>query len=108
LIASIALPGVTGRIDHLAFDSSTERIFIADTNDILYHQKDSSIYTSFGAGCLDIIQQQGVNHYTQTEKRVSRSGAGTSLFVPPINRLVIAAPKGFGRSAALLVYEVRE
>ena len=29
LTATIALPGVSGRIDHLAFDSSTQRLFIA-------------------------------------------------------------------------------
>lgn len=29
LVTSIALPGVSGRIDHLAFDSSTQRLFIA-------------------------------------------------------------------------------
>lgn len=29
LFTSIALPGVSGRIDHLAFDSSTQRLFIA-------------------------------------------------------------------------------
>lgn len=79
----------------------------SDTDDIFYNHKDSSIYISCGGGYLNIIKQQSANQYTQTEKISTRSGARTSLFIPEINRLVIASPKAFGRSAELLEHAVK-
>lgn len=79
----------------------------SDTDDIFYNRTDSSIYISCGAGYLNIIKQLGGNQYRQIGQLTTRSGARTSLFIPQINRLVIASPKGIGRDAEILVYEVR-
>lgn len=78
-----------------------------DTDDIFYSHEDSSLYITCGGGYLNIIKQQSANQYTQTEKTSTRSGARTSLYIPQINRLVIASPKSFGRNAELLIYEVK-
>lgn len=79
-----------------------------DTDDIFYNRTDSSIYISCGAGYLDIIKHLGGNQYKQTGQLTTRSGARTSLFIPQINRLVIASPKSMGRDAEILVYEVKK
>jgi len=80
----------------------------SDADDIFHNQTDSTIYISCGGGYLNVIKQQGANQYTQTEKIPSRSGARTSLLISQINRLAIASPKSFNRSAELLVYEVKK
>lgn len=77
-----------------------------DADDIFYNHEDSSLYITCGGGYLNIIKQQSVNQYTETERTSTSSGARTSLFISQINRLVIASPKGFGRSAELLVYAI--
>jgi DNA-binding beta-propeller fold protein YncE len=70
LLATIALPGVNGRIDHLSADSGTHRIFIAalgnDTAEVLDTQSDQRRTIS------GLSEPQGI------------------LYLPEVDRLIIA------------------
>jgi YVTN family beta-propeller protein len=76
----------------------------SDVDDVFYNQKNGDIYLSCGGGYLDVIRQQNANKYALIETIASRPGARTALFIPRINRLVVASPKANRSSAQLLVY----
>ncbi|MDB5277360.1 MAG: hypothetical protein JWR61_2315 [Ferruginibacter sp.] len=78
-----------------------------DADDIFYEPKNGAIFLSCGGGYINIVSQLDPDTYLVSEKANTRSGATTSLTLPQINRLVVASPKGFGRSAELLVYQVK-
>lgn len=79
----------------------------SDTDDIFYNAKSKSIYLSCGGGFIDIIKQVNPDTYQLTEKIASHSGARTSLFIPQLNRFIVASPKDFRNDAALLVYAIK-
>ena len=79
----------------------------SDVDDIFYNPKNGSIYLSCGGGYVDIFKQETANTYTLVEKRPSRSGARTSLFIPQSDRLIVATPKSFSSGAALMVYGIK-
>ncbi len=79
----------------------------SDVDDIFYNKKTADIYLSCGGGYIDIIRQQNAQTYSFVEKIRSHTGARTSLFIPRLNRLVVASPKSFSNKAVLLVYGVK-
>lgn len=96
----------------LVLDTGTGKLITTvaienDVDDIFYEPKNGAIFLSCGGGYINIVSQLKADNYLLSEKVNARSGARTSLLIPEINRLVIASPKGFGRSAELLVYQVK-
>jgi len=79
----------------------------SDTDDVFYDNLSKQIYVSCGGGYIDIIKQNGTDKYEVTSRIESRSGARTSLFVPELNQLLVAAPARSGSEAQLMVYEKR-
>lgn len=77
-----------------------------DVDDIFLDSKNGNLYLSCGSGYIDICKQNSADRYTLIEKIPTRSGARTSLFIPQLNRLIIASPKNFGSDAALLIYSL--
>jgi len=75
-----------------------------DADDIFFDDERHRIYVSCGAGQIDIFEQTG-SRYVAAGHVATRPGARTSLFVPSLERLFVAAPAGATSSdAALLVY----
>jgi DNA-binding beta-propeller fold protein YncE len=72
-----------------------------DADDVFVDAKRHRIYVSCGAGVIDIFD-------AQTYERLSRiptvSGARTSLFVPELDRLFVAARAGGGNPASIWVF----
>ena len=65
--------------------------------------KRQRIYVSCGSGDIDVFEAaDGV--FKRVSRVKTRSGARTSLFVPEIDRLFVAARADNGRPAAILVY----
>ncbi len=96
----------------LVFDTSTGKLINSvdtdsDADDIFYDTKSKNIYLSCGGGFIDIIKQVNPDTYQLTEKIASHSGARTSLFIPPLNRFIVASPGNFRNDAALLVYAIK-
>ncbi len=77
----------------------------SDTDDVFYDGPSKQIYVSCGGGYVDVIKQNGPDKYEVTSRIESRSGARTSLFVPELNQLLVAAPARSGSEAQLMIYE---
>jgi DNA-binding beta-propeller fold protein YncE len=76
-----------------------------DTDDIFYDNSSKQIYVSCGGGYIDVLRQNGPDNYEVTSRIESRSGARTSLFVPELNQLLVAAPARSGNQAQLMIFE---
>ena len=79
-----------------------------DVDDLFYDKTSNQIYMSCGGGYLNIIKYTETNTFVSNEKIQTHSGARTSLFIPELNRLIVASPSGFNRDAALLIYNVKK
>jgi DNA-binding beta-propeller fold protein YncE len=76
-----------------------------DADDVFFDAKRRRVYVSCGDGSVDAWQQQG-DQYRRLNPLKTASGARTSLFVPDLDRLFVAARAGFfglGSDAAILV-----
>jgi YVTN family beta-propeller protein len=114
----------------MAFDSKNHRLFIgcrnpaklliinsdtgktinqidisSDTDDIFYDGSSKQIYISCGGGYIDIVSQIDQDNYKSIARFETRTGARTSLFVPELNQLIIAAPAHSGSEAQLMIYQ---
>jgi DNA-binding beta-propeller fold protein YncE len=75
-----------------------------DVDDLFVDGKRSRIYISCGAGYVDIFEIDGAT-YRRTSRVPTVAGARTSLFVPEMDRLFVAARAGAAGPAAILVFE---
>ena len=86
--------------------SGTAKVDLAtcdDADDLYFDDKRRRIYVSCGSGAIDAFEQTG-GGYVASAHIETRPGARTSLLVPALNRLFVAARAALGRDAALLVY----
>jgi hypothetical protein len=80
-------------------------ITCGDADDVFFDAKRRRVYVSCGDGNVDAWQQDG-SAYRHLNSIKTASGARTSLFVPDLDRLFVAARAGFfglGSDAAILV-----
>jgi YVTN family beta-propeller protein len=74
-----------------------------DADDLFIDAKRSRVYVSCGSGFIDVFETKGV-----TYRRIARiptvSGARTSLFVPELDRLLVAVRTSTAESAAIWVF----
>jgi hypothetical protein len=75
-----------------------------DADDVFFDTRRRRIYVSCGAGTVDVLQGEAAG-YRLLARIETSSGARTSLFVPELDRLYVAARAGLlGSDAALLVF----
>jgi membrane fusion protein (multidrug efflux system) len=79
----------------------------SDPDGIHYDAVRHLIYVSCGAGSIDVIQQTGADGYRLIARVPTAPGAATSLFVPELDRLVVAMPGNDGQPAAIRLYQAR-
>jgi outer membrane protein assembly factor BamB len=94
----------------VVYDSETgKEIYSApttgDADDLYWGPKFKRIYISGGSGLVNIFEQTGETGYRQIANIKTRPGARTSLLVPELGMLLIAARANGGQTAALLVYK---
>jgi DNA-binding beta-propeller fold protein YncE len=74
-----------------------------DSDDLFIDAKRARVYVSCGAGFLDVLEAKEA-----TYRRIARiptvSGARTSLFVPEMDRLLVAVRASFGEPAAIWAF----
>jgi len=76
----------------------------ADADDTFFDDERHRIYVSCGSGEIDVFEQHGPG-YRETGHVATRPGARTSLFVPALDRLFVAArANSTGSDATLLVF----
>jgi hypothetical protein len=77
-----------------------------DADDVFFDPKRRRIYVSCGEGSVDVFQNDA-GGYRSLGRIKTAAGARTSLFVPELDRLFVAARAGFfglGSDAAILVF----
>jgi hypothetical protein len=77
-----------------------------DADDVFLDDKRRRIYVSCDEGSVDVLQQEA-GGYQSIGRIKTASGARTSLFVPELDRLFVAARAGFfglGSDAAILIF----
>lgn len=77
-----------------------------DADDLFVDAKRGLVYVSCGAGFLDIFEAKGVA-YRRIARIPTVSGARTSLFVPELDRLIVAVRARSEAPAAIWVYRPR-
>ena len=82
---------------------------IAGIDDLWYDARNHRIYASGGRGTdvgfVYVYQQQSADQYELVSKIPTAASAGTSLWVPELNRLYVAAPANEREDAGVLVFE---
>jgi DNA-binding beta-propeller fold protein YncE len=74
-----------------------------DADDLFFDARRERIYVSCGSGFLDVLDAKDTS-YRRVAHIPTASGARTSLFVPEIDRLLVAARASSGQSAAVWVF----
>jgi hypothetical protein len=74
-----------------------------DADDLFVDAKRHRVYISCGDGYLDVVETQG-GAYRRTARIPTVSGARTSLFVPELDRLFVAARASPDQPATLWVF----
>jgi DNA-binding beta-propeller fold protein YncE len=77
-----------------------------DADDVFFDSKRQRIYISCGEGAVEVMRKD-ISGYRLVSRIRTASGARTSLFVPELDRLFLAARAGFlglGSDAAIMVF----
>jgi DNA-binding beta-propeller fold protein YncE len=93
----------------LVYDTDTGKVIAnlpidGDTDDVYYDAARKRIYASCGAGAVDVIEQVDRSHYRRIASLMTAAGARTSLFVPELSRLYVAAPQRDGHGAEIMIF----
>jgi DNA-binding beta-propeller fold protein YncE len=75
-----------------------------DVDDLFVDAKRSRVYVSCGAGYVDVFGINGAT-YRRTARVPTAAGARTSLFVPELDRLLVAVRAGPAGPAAVWVFK---
>ncbi|MDP4215692.1 MAG: YncE family protein [Bacteroidota bacterium] len=92
----------------VVFDGRTGSILnsedmTGDADDLYYYSGAGKLFVSGGAGAISIFREEG-GTWQRTANIPTRTGARTSLLIPALNSLVVAARAASGQPASLLVY----
>jgi hypothetical protein len=74
-----------------------------DSDDVFLDEKRNRIYASCGTGSIDVFER-GPKDLNQVARIETAHGARTSLFVPELDRLYLAAPASSTMGARIQVY----
>ncbi|HEY3909849.1 MAG TPA: hypothetical protein VGM07_08160 [Stellaceae bacterium] len=76
-----------------------------DADDVFFDARRRRLYVSCGAGALDVFEAGAGGGYARLARVKTSGGARTSLFVPPLDRLFVAARAGrLAKQAAIVVF----
>ncbi len=89
-------------------DAATARLDACrDADDVFFDARRRRLYVSCGAGAVDVFQADNSGSYARLSQTKTSSGARTSLFVPRLDRLFVAAPAGSASEAAIISFRPR-
>jgi DNA-binding beta-propeller fold protein YncE len=80
---------------------------VGDTDDVFFDATRERLYVSGGEGFIDVFDTRPHRHFARIARIATAPGARTSLYVPELNRLLLAVPRRDGRGAHVRVYEAR-
>jgi DNA-binding beta-propeller fold protein YncE len=76
----------------------------SDSDDVFFDPPRRNLYVSCGQGVVEVFHRD-TGPYTAAGRIQTRAGARTSLFVPELDRLFVAARAADGAPAAILIYK---
>lgn len=79
-----------------------------DADGIYHDARRRLIYISCGAGFIDVVRQHNADSYERIERIATVRGAGTSLFVPQLDRFYLAVPAHDNLPAELRIFRPSE
>jgi YVTN family beta-propeller protein len=93
----------------LVFDTATGKTVqrlpaVGDCDDIFYDHAAKRIYASGGEGAISVFEQQDPDHYKESARIPTVTGARTSFFSPELDRLFLAVRRQGTQSAAIRVF----
>ena len=97
-------PGKLVVFDTQAGKSVASLDIAAESDGIHFDTKRRLLYISCGAGSLDVVRQLDADHYEFAGRVPTAKGAGTSLFVPELDKLFLAVPQRDGKTAEIRTY----
>ncbi|MGH9356776.1 MAG: YncE family protein, partial [Terriglobia bacterium] len=83
---------IVGGMDGVWFDAKLKRVYISGGR-------------AQNSGFVEVIQQKNANRYQSIARIPTGPGAGTSLFVPEVNRLYVVVPAHDQTNAEVMVFE---
>ena len=94
----------------LVFDTSNGKQIgafdiVGDTDDLFYDAARKRVYITGGEGYVDVVEDQGGNHFTRVAHMPTASGARTSFFVADQSRLYLAVPHRGNQKAEIRIFE---
>ncbi|MDP9076506.1 MAG: YncE family protein [Bacteroidota bacterium] len=95
----------------IVYDSETgKELFsapmVGDVDDLYWDAKTKQVFISGGGGAVNVFKQTGITTYQKIADIKTRNGARTSLLIPELGLLLIAARADGDQLAALLVYKI--
>jgi hypothetical protein len=78
---------------------------VEDADDVFFDPERERIYVSGGGGFVDVFDARPEGHYERIAHVPTAVGARTSLWVPELRRLFVAAPARRFKDAAVHVLE---
>jgi DNA-binding beta-propeller fold protein YncE len=78
---------------------------VGDTDDLFYDGARARLYVSGGEGFVDVFDASAAGRYLQLAHVATAPGARTSLWVPELRRLFVAAPRRADGDAAIHVFD---
>jgi DNA-binding beta-propeller fold protein YncE len=96
----------------LVFDTVTGKELtsveiVGDTDDLFYDAATERLIVSGGEGYLDVLQDQGGNHFGRVAHTPTASGARTCLYVADQRRLYLAVPHRGSQRNEIRIYDAR-
>jgi DNA-binding beta-propeller fold protein YncE len=79
-----------------------ERDTCGDVDDVFVDEKRRRVYVTCGEGFIDVLNASA--DYARLARTTTRPGARTSLFIPPLDRLAVAARASGSEPAELWIY----
>jgi DNA-binding beta-propeller fold protein YncE len=80
---------------------------VGDTDDIFFDKVRERLYVSGGEGFVDVFDTRPDRRFSRIARVSTAPGARTSLYVPALDRLLVAVPRRDGQKAEVRVYAVR-
>ena len=77
-----------------------------DIDDVFYDNISKRIYASCGIGSMDVLRKMDKDSYQALTRDETSEGARTSLLVPELSKLHVAAPQSGGRDARVIAYAI--
>lgn len=77
---------------------------IDDCDDVFYDAKRRRVYAIGGEGGISVFEQQDPDHYRESARITTVTGARTGFFSPELDRLFVAVRGQRSQPAAIRIY----